>query len=362
MLYSWLQASWNIILLSAPWLLFGLFCAGIIHVLLPKTFIKVHLEHPGLKSVLKASVFGIPLPLCSCSVIPVGVSLRRGGASRGATASFFVSTPEIGIDSFLLSYVLLGLPLAIIRIVAVLISAVGTGISIDKFTTQSNSTSSSPQTEKCCVSDPDKPSLPNRQGASSRLHRSFEKLIRAFHFGYIELFDDLGAVLSIGFLGAGLVTVLVPDDLFQNFGLGPFSMMLIMLVTALPMYVCATSSTPLIAALLAKGLSPGAALVFLLAGPATNISTMLVVGKELGKQALTLYITGIMGGAILCGVLTDMFMNYSGTSVPSLVHGGQGSHDHGLSVCGLILIALLLASFLRRSWRIIFANAKLEKS
>ena len=348
MFFSWLQASWNIILASAPWLLAGFLGAGIIHVLLPHTLIKAHLERPGFKSVFKASAFGIPLPLCSCSVIPVGIALRRQGASRGATASFFVSTPEIGVDSFFLSYVLLGPLLAINRIIAVLLSAVTTGVAID-FLTKGKGYERERKmfnTDTCCR---DTDSLNQRRDVTTF---KWYKMIKTFklvlHFAYVKLFDDLAIVLSVGFLSAGFATVLVPENLFQNIDLGSFGMMLAALVAALPVYVCATSSTPLVAALLAKGLSPGAALVFLLAGPATNISTMLALHKELGRLALALYLGGITSIAILCGGLTNVLAEHFGNFVPDLLPQSDHSHSHSYTLWGLLLVVLLITSLSKR--------------
>ena len=372
MFYNWLISTWDVISTSAPWLLLGFLGAGIIHVLLPNHFVKRHLQRPGFKSVLKASAVGIPLPLCSCSVIPVGISLRRHGASRGATASFFVSTPEIGVDSFLLSYVLLGPFLAITRIVAVLLSAVGTGTAIDLLAKYSKldegrqqgvlggelissvkgetNPNLAKEIKKCCSHrdrDPH-PSFPVQFHANSILNPIITKLKSILYFAYVELVDDIAVVLTIGFISAGFITAMLPHNLFHNIGLGPVTSILVMLFAALPTYVCATSSTPFIAALLAKGLSPGAALVFLLAGPATNISTMLVISKELGKQALALYICGIAGIAVLCGIVVDKVARVSLNFNPVLLPQDEGTHTHDFNFLGVILALLMLVGLLKK--------------
>ena len=344
MLNEWLIATWNVIVASSPWLLFGFFFAGVMHVLLPAGFIKRQLQAPGIKSVLKASAFGIPLPLCSCSVIPVGISLRRQGASRGATASFFVSTPEIGVDSFLLSFFLLGPLLAVTRVVATLFSAIGVGIVIDKCTTVAASTlQQSEPKESCCASDVEQDKTV--QSTSARL---VDTTKRIFRFAYVDIFDDLAIVLSVGFLGAGLVSAIVPDDLFQSLGLSSFVSMLIMLLVALPVYVCATSSTPLVAVLLAKGLCPGAAIVFLLAGPATNITTILALSKELGKRGLAVYLAGIIGVSLFFGFLINIVM--AGTTQFSDWEGmlDSGTHDHRFMIAGLLFSILLGVSLMKR--------------
>ena len=343
MIIHWLEATWNVLAISAPWLLAGFFFSGVIHLLLPAQFIKRELSTRGIGSVVKAAAVGIPLPLCSCSVIPVGVSLRREGATRGATASFCITTPEIGVDSFLLSYVLLGPLLAVVRVITAFISAVTTGFAIDLTDNAPQHQEATPAPAQCCSTDTtSEEKVP--QGALS-------KLKKIFHFGFGSIFDDLSSPLTIGLLGAGFIAAIVPDTLFSNLNASPLLSMCIMLAASLPMYVCATSSTPLAAALIAKGLNPGAALVFLLAGPATNVATILVLKKELGRKALTIYLTGLTTLSLTAGAMTNLLLKDSTTLTPHLLEPHTTEHAlHAVHyVGGYVLLILLVGSLFRRT-------------
>lgn len=298
-IFRFLYSFWEMLVLSGPWLLVGLFAAGLIHECLSSKFVAKQISKPGLKSVLKSSALGLPLPLCSCSVIPVGISLRRAGASRGATSSFFVSTPEIGVDSFLLSYVLLGPLLAFSRAIASFVSAVIAGLSVDLLVKEEASDeTSSGETPSCCAASAGLGEEKSRRSVGM-------VLTRAFRFGFVELLDDFSKLLLLGFLVAALISAAFPPGLFESLALSPLAYSFIMLFVSLPVYVCSVASTPVAAALLAKGIPAGAVLVFLLAGPATNITTMLVLRKELGSKALFLYVLSVTAVALGLASLID---------------------------------------------------------
>jgi len=298
------------LVLSGPWLLLGLIVAGLIHEWLSTSLVTREISKPGLGSILKAGLFGLPLPLCSCSVIPVGLSLRRAGASRGATTSFFISTPEIGIDSFFLSYVLLGPWMAIARAVAAFVSAVLAGVSVDLFCSETTNSLEDSETSKegtsnegsCCSSK----SETSAAASPGLIGRGFiSRLKRALRFGFVDLLDDFSKLLVIGFLLAGFISAAVPADWFQQVSLSAFGYASLMLLISLPMYVCSVASTPIAAALLLKGVPEGAVLVFLLAGPASNITTMLVLRRELGSKALALYLLSVVGVAMALATAID---------------------------------------------------------
>ena len=345
MITNWLLETWHIVVLSAPWLLVGFFIAGIIHVVLPTGFIKRHLQTPGLLSIVKASAYGIPLPLCSCSVIPVGISLRKQGASKGATASFFVSTPEIGVDSFLLSFFLLGPVLAITRVVATICSALGVGIMVDRFSEFEDGAPKTDMPDACCGKSKEEA---NPDKKNSLLNTFLHKIKQVVQFAFVEIFDDIAAVLTIGFAAAGLVSVLVPANLFMDLNLSPIVMMLVMLIAALPVYVCATSSTPLVAALLAKGLDPGAAIVFLLAGPATNVTTMLTIFRELGKRELIFYLGGIITISMFFGMLVSFSVEFLPIQSYLNFNDNSVSHNHINRFPGYILAFMLSLSLAKK--------------
>ncbi len=340
----WAQETWDILLESAPWLMGGFLLAGLLHVLVPIATISRHLGRPGWAGVLKASLVGIPLPLCSCSVIPVATSIRRQGASRGAFAGFLVSTPETGVDSIMLTYALLGPVLAVVRPVAAFVSAVTVGILVgdDKPEPQANGSAlptlqpaaASGEPSCCCSSEEPEAAAPRN------------RLAQAAHYGLVEMMADLSPWLFTGFLLAGLAGAAIPDGFLErNVGSG-IGAMLLMLVVGLPLYVCATSSTPVAAALIARGLSPGAALVFLLAGPATNLTTMLVVSRDLGRRGLMVYITTIAVVAVAFGWLVDRGLR---GWLPQITEAPQIAHDHSptLAFPLALLFAVLLFNGLR---------------
>lgn len=272
----------------APYLLLGFFVAGLLHVFVPSKFFERHLSQENFKSVLWATLLGIPLPLCSCGVIPTAISLRRDGASRGATVAFMIATPQTGIDSIIATYSLMGLPFAIIRPVVALLTALSGGMvttwfSKDEIVVHNNSS--------CSVKTP----LNN-------------KLIELLRYSFVDLIQNMGKWLTLGLIIGALITVLVPDSFFTSLNLPPLITMLIVLLVAIPMYVCAMGSIPIAAALMMKGLSPGTALVFLIAGPATSIASMLVIGKSLGKKQLLFYLISIIIGSITCGLFIDYLL------------------------------------------------------
>ena len=336
MLINWLIATWEVVLASAPWLLIGFFISGLLHVFLPINSIQKHLGKPGLGSIFKASAFGVPLPLCSCSVIPVALSLRRAGASRGATASFFVSTPEIGVDSFLLSYGLLGPFLAVARVIVAFISAVLVGIGIDLFGEQDSENINIKKNVASCCHNGHAQTLPNRSKSVLGLTR------QVIDYGFFEAIADIARPLTLGFMLAGLISSVFPESFFNSLQVSSMLSMFIVLMISLPMYICATSSTPLAAALLLKGLDPGSVLVLMLAGPATNIATILVLKQELGTKSLAIYLTVLMVVTFLAGiVLNYIYTPGSSWGTPQL---GHEHHPTVASITAAIIFIALLGT------------------
>ena len=281
----------------APYLLFGYFFAGLLHVFIKPGAISSHLGGDSLKSVVKAALLGVPLPLCSCAVIPAALSLRKEGASRGAVLSFLISTPTTGVDSILATYSLLGVFFTVYRVIASFITGILSGILANIFL-KGDGHEKVLEAEKCSAC-----------GSSKREYtKSFPLRIKeVFRYAYIDLLKDTGPSLLFGIFLGGVISFLVPKELVSEhlgYGLLP---MLIMLIVGLPMYVCATASIPIAASLMLKGLAPGAAFVFLLAGPATNIVTMSVIAKSMGKRALVIYLSSIIIAAISMGGALNFF-------------------------------------------------------
>ncbi len=276
----------------APWLLLGLVFAGFLKVYFPQNKIEKHLGKPNYKSAINASLLGIPMPLCSCGVIPTGVSFYKNGASAGATNSFLISTPQTGVDSIMATYSMLGLPFAIIRPLIAFITGVTGGIITNIFT-KNDTTLKKDASTKCSKLEP-----------SNKQH----KILEAIHYSFIELLQDIIQWLIIGLLAAALISVVIPDNFFTSFQAYGLGELLVVIAISTPMYICATGSIPVAAVLLMKGISPGAAIVFLMAGPATNIATMSVIGKAMGRKALIIYLSTIIGGALLFGLFTNWFI------------------------------------------------------
>lgn len=290
-IYRYLEEFIDLSLEMAPWLLLGFIFAGILHVYMPKGSIRKYMGGKNLKSVIYASLLGIPLPLCSCGVIPTGIAFHKEGASKGSTVSFLISTPQTGVDSILATYSLLGLPFAILRPIVAFFSGIFGGAI-------SNSVTRDDKDEKTDSSS-------NRKAEEIESNGKFKTMLKyAFH----EFLMDIAKWLVIGLAIAALIAVLLPDDFFISYLHNEFLSMLIVLAASVPIYVCATGSIPIAAVLMMKGLSPGAALVFLMAGPATNAATMAVIGKAINKKTLSVYLGSIIGSAMLFGWLTNQFL------------------------------------------------------
>ena len=280
----------------SPYLLLGFLLAGIMHAFIPDGWYTKYLSGNTFRSVLNAAIFGVPLPLCSCGVIPTAMSLRREGASKGAVVSFLIATPQTGVDSIFATYSLMGLPFAVVRPIAALFTAMIGGT----FVTVGNKDDG--QDEKNLKEE-------TSRAYSEQPHLSFaDRCAEALKFGFIEMMEDIGKWLVIGLIVAGLITVLVPDSFFEIFKDNTLLSMLLVLCVSVPMYICATGSIPIAVALMMKGLTPGAALVMLMAGPACNVASILVVNKVLGKKTLVLYLAAIIGGSILFGFGVDYLL------------------------------------------------------
>ncbi len=325
---------WTLLGEMAPWLVFGFLVAGILAVLLRPETIERHLGGKGLVPPLKAAAFGVPLPLCSCGVIPVAASLRRHGASRGATAAFLLSTPQTGVDSILVTFSLLGPVFAVMRPVVAFLSGVIGGVVVDLLGDER----SEPDDAAVPAEDPAGEECTDSCCATGESPRPAWR--RILEYGFVTLPADLARPLLLGILVAGLIGVLVPEDLFAGalgHGIVP---MLLMMVVGIPIYVCATGSVPVAAALIAKGVCPGAALVFLMTGPATNSATIATVWKILGRRAAIAYLAVVALTALASGMLLDAAFEWSG--LPSAA--GAGSMlpawlRHGSAVLLLALLA-----------------------
>ncbi len=321
-------ALWGLMLEMSPYLLLGFFIAGLLYVYFPKDKVSKYLGKNNFRSTLNAALIGVPLPLCSCGVIPTGISFYKNGASKGSSVSFLISTPQTGVDSIFATYALLGLPLAIIRPIIALITGVIGGLVTN--TIEKSAPSEKEDKKPVKIQETKQPG---------------NKLNVMLHYAFVEFLQDISKWLIIGLLLAALMAVLIPDDFFTNYLGNEYLSMLIVLVASIPLYVCATGSVPIAAVLLMKGLSPGAAIVFLMAGPATNAATITVIGKVLGRKTLISYLASIIGGALIFGIIVNEFLPREWfTSHMDHSVTGHGSHmlPYWLNVGSSVLLILLL--------------------
>ncbi|MCI7763764.1 MAG: SO_0444 family Cu/Zn efflux transporter [Bacteroidales bacterium] len=347
----------------SPYLLLGFLLAGLMHAFIPGRYYTRYLSKPTLGSVINAAIFGIPLPLCSCGVIPTAMSLRKEGASRGAVTSFLIATPQTGIDSIIATFSLMGVPFAVIRPIAALITAVLGGWMVNTFVslrdrrahremaegtivkTEETETCTchchchENKAESCCPEgDSDDHHHHHHHSGEHHHHSSHHrhsshhhhsssaschchdrkipntiggKIVEALRYAFLDMMSDIGKWLVIGLVVAGLITIYVPDEVFTIFKDNTMASMILVLIISIPMYLCATGSIPIAVVLMLKGLTPGAALVLLMAGPACNMASILVIRKGLGFRTLVIYILSIIIGAVFFGCLID-WLQYSG--------------------------------------------------
>ncbi|MCR5567891.1 MAG: permease [Paludibacteraceae bacterium] len=275
----------------SPYLLLGFLLAGLMHAYLPPLYFNKYLSSPSFRSSVYATLFGIPLPLCSCGVIPTAMSLHKEGASKTAVTSFLIATPQTGVDSIIATYSLMGWPFAIVRPIAAIVTALFGGV-------LSSIADNGAQTQAF-------------QPSQHAGVKGGNKIKVALEYAYVEMMGDIGKWLMLGLVVAGLIGVLVPNDAFAIFQNNTAASMLLVLCISIPMYMCATGSIPIAVMLIMKGLTPGAGLVLLMAGPACNIASMLVVKKVLGTKTLFIYLAAIVLGAVSFGILID-YLQFNG--------------------------------------------------
>jgi len=341
-----LQESWRMLLESAVYILFGLLVGGLLKVFLSPTYVARHLGRGRYSSVFKAALLGIPIPLCSCGVLPAAASLKKQGANNGATTAFLISTPESGVDSISITYALLDPLMTVARPVAAFISAVLAGMTENLINPPGKTALAmadlSCQVDGCCDG------IDCLPATHANHHSLKERICSGLKYAVTDLWGDLAIWFFGGLLLGGIITVLAPDDLMASYLGGGINAMLLMLAMGIPIYICATASTPIAAALILKGASPGAALVFLLVGPATNIAALSVLTGMLGRKATIRYLVILSASAVTCGLLLDR--TYSLLGHTARAAAGQAAELIPYPVqlfCTFILIALSIPTFVR---------------
>ncbi|NOX25276.1 MAG: SO_0444 family Cu/Zn efflux transporter [Deltaproteobacteria bacterium] len=349
-LFAWsaLTASWAMLLDASFYILFGIAVGGLLKMFLSTNFIVRHLGRGRYSSVLKAALLGIPLPLCSCGVLPAAAAIKRQGANNGATTAFLISTPESGVDSISITYALLDPIMTVARPLAAFLSAMTAGV-IENFF---NPPAAGPeiQASRACPVDNccDGNDCPD---ADHKNHHSFlAKVAAGIRYAVNDLWGDLAGWFFVGILLAGIISALLPNDVISAYLGGGLSSMLLMLVIGIPLYICATASTPIAAAFILKGMSPGTALVFLLAGPATNITSLSVLIGILGKRAAGIYLASISLVSVICGLALDMFYLKMGIKASAVAGQAADIIPWPLKLAAAVF---LLAISIKPLWRII---------
>ncbi len=324
----------------SPYILLGLFIAGLLHAFVPARVMSRHLSGHDWRAVVKAAMIGVPLPLCSCGVLPTAVAMRRNGASRAASASFLISTPQTGVDSIAATYSLLGPAFAVVRPVAALVTAAVGGCLVGV-------------SERRDLADADGacPIVDNRADTEPQSARFADKMKEALYYGFVQMVQSIGKWLVLGLVIAALITVLVPADFFVSLGDRPLLAMLAVVVVAVPMYVCATGSIPIALSLMMKGLSPGTALVLLMAGPAANFASVAVISRTMGRRSAALYIASIVAGAIAFGLAIDYLLprDWFMSPLAAMPHGACHIDASWFdTVCSVILAGLLVIALIQK--------------
>ncbi|MDC7226415.1 MAG: SO_0444 family Cu/Zn efflux transporter [Spirochaetales bacterium] len=327
----------------APYIMLGIGIAGVLHVILSKNFVAKHIGGNNISSVFKAALFGVPLPLCSCGVVPTAVYLKNSGASKASVSSFLISTPQTGVDSIAATWGMLGPLFAIFKALAALIIGMAGGIA--EFILN--------RKERAISKDEDeKPEATT--STVSQYPGLWGKIKEIFNYAVFELLNDIVINFIIGLAIAAAISIAIPDNFFaSSFLSNPIISMLIMVAIGIPMYICSTSSIPIAVALIAKGVSPGAAYVFLVAGPATNAASLAIISKALGKKATVRYLVTIIAGSLIFGFVMDIIYGRLGISPfgAAMVHNHEDAASNpflfAVSIIFLGLLILLLGRRIR---------------
>lgn len=318
----------------SPYILLGFMIAGLMHAFVPQHTMARHLSGHGWRSVVKAALTGIPLPLCSCGVLPTAIAMRRSGASKAATTSFLIATPQTGVDSIAATWSLLGPAFAVIRPIAALVTSFFGGLATGHDEKRDPARKTDPTDDRCddC--------RPGPFGS---------KFLEAMRYGFVDLVGSIGGWLVTGLVIAALISVYVPADFFAAVGSTPIVSMLAVLLIAIPMYVCATGSIPIAMSLVMKGLSPGTALVLLMAGPAANFASYTLISREMGHRTARIYLASIATGAIGFGLLIDYVLPAQWFAIGQFAASCHEGIDTAVfpSICSAVLCSLLIYTFIK---------------
>lgn len=374
------------------YIVLGLLCVGVLNTYVDKDKILKHLGKNKFSSVVKASVIGVPLPLCSCGVVPTAVELKKSGASNGAVTSFLISTPQTGVDSMLATYSMMGLLMAIFRPIAAFASGIIGGGIVNLFakndtmnmedlevtsccsetSSQDSCCSTEPVVESscccstetvvesscCCSTEPvvesscccsTEPVVESSCCSGEKVEKSTNKFFQVFKYAFGKFLDDIAVHFIIGMFIATIISTFLPVDFFVNIGLdkGILAMFAVVLV-GLPMYICSTASIPIALSLVAKGLSYGSAFAFLFTGPVTNVASLLVLGKVLGKKITAMYIGSVVLCSIFFGFVLDFILENYNLEISGMLSCHTDHHSPFSSIVAVIFAVLVIRSICRQ--------------
>ena len=315
---------WNLSIEMAPFLLLGFLLAGLLSIFISKELIKKHLSNKSKYAVIKSVILGIPLPVCSCGVIPLAASIREKGASKGSTASFVTSTPQTGIDSIIITYDMIGMTFALIRVSVAFISGIVTGLIVDFFKNNKN----------------------DYYFSENEFHDFKKRKIKdGLKYAFYNLPKSLFKPLMIGIFFASLISTFIKDDYFISYN-STFTEIIFISLISIPMYICSTASVPLALSFINLGISPGAVLIFLILGPATNTITLTTLWKIIGKKETILFIGSIIINAVIFGILLNN-LKVEGI-VSNCLNYCDGTHNAIDIICVVLLYIILLFPFLKK--------------
>lgn len=341
------ENTWFLTAEMAPYLLLGFGAAGLLQLLIDPDRIRQLLGRPGPRGLFNSCLIGIPMPLCSCSVIPVAGSIRKNGAGKGATAAFLSATPQTGIDSILATYSLMGGLFTFIRVIVAMISGFISGWLVDLFSASSSCDNASPTAESdcCCNSKTEGKQASMDTTCCNKSKMSLRNLRHAMHYGFISLPAEFSGALAAGLISAGLLATMLPHNLLEGTLIhGPAALLLVTLIS-LPLYVCATASIPMAYALISAGFPAGAALVFLIVGPATNTATIFASAKLLGKKATFIYLGSLVAIAWIAGFLCNGLLEGESRFLENAVQAGHCVTAWQHTAAGILVLLLFFGRF-----------------
>ncbi|HKM14373.1 MAG TPA: SO_0444 family Cu/Zn efflux transporter [Marinospirillum sp.] len=354
---NWIISILSVALSAAPWLLLGLLLAGLIKAYMPESMIQRWIGGRGVGSISRAAIIGMPLPICSCGAIPTALALYRGGAGRGPSTAFLIGTPGVGIDSILLTSILLGPLMAVARVAGAIFTAITTGllvattdrseqankeVSVDTRSTETACAS------RCCGSKTETShSVAPIQELPIQEISHKTRLKQGLKYAFADILDDISRWVVVGLLLAGLLITLLPPDVLSGLS-GAFWPLVLMAIVGIPLYICATAATPIAAGLLLAGMSPGMALVFLLAGPITSLATLGIFRREFGSRALVMYLIGILCSSVLLGWLLNVGLQTFGINPTIQANQALELLPEWLEWLALFVLSLLMLQPLRK--------------